>query len=174
MSGRDVVVATRRGRRGRGRRIVLALIAGFALLVPAAATAQVGTGIHLARANDVLGGATGIGGRVTVGVPLVPLGAALSGDLFFPDCEDDSDCAYRAASLDVHFRMMPASPLTPVLLGGYSVRWVDAGAGSTAQRSGVGLGVGLELGLALGAYAEARYEFVDPEDQLVLRVGVLF
>jgi hypothetical protein len=38
----------------------------------------------------------------------------------------------------------------------------------------VGLGVGLELGLALGAYAEARYEFVDPEDQLVLRVGVLF
>jgi hypothetical protein len=70
--------------------------------------------------------------------------------------------------------MMPASPLTPVLLGGYSVRWVDAGAGSTAQRSGVGLGVGLELGLALGAYAEARYEFVDPEDQLVLRVGVLF
>jgi hypothetical protein len=153
--------------------VFLALLAG-AFLLPGDAVAQVGTGIHVARAGDVLGGANGIGGRVAVGLPVVPLGAALSGDLFFPDCGDDVDCAYRAASLDVHFRMMPASPLTPVLLGGYAVRWVDDGTGSTAQRSGVGVGVGLELGLALGAYAEARYEFVDPEDQLVLRVGVLF
>jgi hypothetical protein len=43
------------------------------------------------------------------------------------------------------------------------------------SHTGFGLGAGVNLGtLVLGAYAEARYEFVDPNDQLVFRIGIRF
>jgi hypothetical protein len=140
-----------------------------------AAKAQVRPGIHLAQAADVFGGALGAGASLELGFPLLPVAVFVAGEYFFPDCVTADGCGYLGGSADLHVKF-PFPVLTPYATGGIVYRRYDAGAGADAvANTGFGVGAGVNLGtLVLGAYAEARYEFVDPDNQLVFRVGIRF
>lgn len=151
---------------------VAALEAAFA---PTCVSGQLEFGLHGARAVDVFGGANGIGASVEVGFPMAPVSVLAAGDYFFPDCGSADGCSFRGASADLHFGL-PFPVVQPYAAAGLAVRQSDAGGSSErVTHKGVGLGVGVNLGaVAIGAYAEARYEFVDPDDQFVLRLGIRF
>ncbi|HKJ01920.1 MAG TPA: hypothetical protein VJ997_05675 [Longimicrobiales bacterium] len=155
--------------------LVPALVATALLGFAPAAKAQLRPGVHLAQAADVFGGSLGAGASLQVSFPLFPMDVFVAGEYFFPDCGTADGCGYLGGSADLHFRL-PVPVLTPYATGGIVYRRFDAGDGSDAvANTGFGLGAGVNLGtLVLGAYAEARYEFVDPDDQLVFRVGIRF
>ena len=139
------------------------------------AGAQLRPGVHVARAADSFGGSNGAGASVEIGFPLVPVDVFVAGEYFFPDCGSIDGCGLLGGSADLHFTL-PFPVLTPYATAGLVYRRLDAGDGAEAvSHRGFGLGAGVNLGtIVLGAYAEARYEFVDPDDQLVLRVGLRF
>lgn len=158
------------------RRILSAVLLAGAMAYPASdAHAQLNPGIHVARAMDAFGGSNGIGGSLELSFPLFPIDVFVAGEYFFPDCGSVDDCAFMGGSADLHFGL-PIPVLTPYATAGLAYRRFDAGGGVDAvTHTGFGAGVGVNLGtLVLGAYAEARYEFVDPDDQVVLRVGIRF
>jgi hypothetical protein len=152
---------------------------GIALLAVLATTdaaqAQLRPGIHVARATargaDVGGTTNGVGGSLELGLPLAPVDLFVAGDYFFPDCT--GDCSLWGGSADLHFKM-PVPVLTPY--GAVGLVWRRSSFGDVTQDAqGFALGAGVDLGtIALGAYFDARYEFVDPDDQMVLRLGIRF
>lgn len=152
-----------------------AVLAGVLSVGAQPLEAQLRPGIHAARAADVFGGANGLGASVEVSFPLLPVDLFVAGDYFFPDCGSQSGCSYMGGSADVHFTL-PFPVLTPYATGGLVYRRYDGGDSVDAvTNTGFGAGVGVNLGtLVLGAYAEARYEWVDPDNQLVLRIGIRF
>ncbi|GMV05140.1 MAG: hypothetical protein AMXMBFR53_14190 [Gemmatimonadota bacterium] len=152
----------------------LAVLLAVGVSAPAA-HAQLNPGIHVARAGDAFGGANGIGGSLELNFPLFPLDLFVAGEYFFPDCGSVDDCGYLGGSADLHLGL-PIPVLTPYATGGLVYRRYEAGGGVAAlEDTGFGAGVGVNLGtLVLGAYAEVRYEFVDPDDQLVFRLGLRF
>lgn len=158
------------------RRILSTLVGLVAVAVSAPDVhAQINPGIHVARAADAFGGANGIGGSLELGFPLFPIDLFVAGEYFFPDCGPTDDCGYLGGSADLHLGL-PIPILTPYATGGLVYRRYEAGGGAAAvANTGFGAGVGVNLGtLVFGAYAEARYEFVDPDDQLLFRVGLRF
>ncbi len=139
------------------------------------ASAQLNPGIHVARASDAFGGVNGVGGSVELSFPLFPIDLFVAGDYFFPDCGSADECSFLGGSADLHLSL-PVPVLTPYVTGGLVYRRTDLGqgAGATAE-TGLGGGVGAHLGtLVVGAYAEVRYEVVDPDDQVVFRIGIRF
>lgn len=159
------------------RRLLPIGLAVLAVLSSSAeARAQLKPGIHVARAtsrSSGVGGTTnGVGASAELSFPLAPVDVFVAGDYFFPDC-GTGDCALWGGSADLHFKMqLPV--LTPY--GAVGLVWRRYTVGDvSAEATGFGVGAGVNLGtVALGAYAEARYEFVDPDDQLVFRVGIRF
>lgn len=154
-----------------------AVLAATALLAFAPpASCQLNPGVHVARAHDFAGGANGVGGSLELSFPLVPIDLFVAGDYFFPDC-GGRDCGLWGGSADVHFTL-PFPILTPYGTAGLVYRKstvTDLDVVSTGASTGFGLGAGVNLGtLVLGAYLEARYEFVNPDDQFVIRLGVRF
>jgi hypothetical protein len=139
------------------------------------ARAQLNPGIHVARATDAFGGTNGIGGSVELSFPVFPIDLFVAGEYFFPDCGTVDDCSFMGGSADLHLGL-PLPVLTPYATGGLVYRRTDAGGGTGAvAQTGWGAGVGVNLGaLVLGAYAEARYEVVDPDNQIVFRLGLRF
>jgi len=156
------------------RRALCIALATVALGVGAPeASAQLNPGIHVARATDAFGGTNGIGGSVELSFPLFPIDLFVAGEYFFPDCGTADDCSFMGGSADLHLSL-PIPVLTPYATGGLVYRRTDVGTGASAQ-TGFGGGVGVHLGaLVIGAYAEVRYEVVDPDNQLVVRVGIRF
>jgi len=155
-----------------------ALVTGLlaaAVASPSSLNGQLDFGIHGARASDSFGGTNGLGASLGLGIPALPIDVFLAGDYFFPDCGAADGCSLRGASLDLHFKV----PFPVVQLygaGGLVVRRTEAGDGAErVTHRGFGAGVGLDLGaIVIGAYAEGRYEFVDPNDQFVFRLGIRF
>lgn len=158
-------------------RRALSLALASAALAAAApqAQAQLNPGLHVARATDSFGGTNGVGGSVELSFPVFPIDIFLAGEWFFPDCGTVDDCSFMGGSADLHLGL-PVPVLTPYATGGLVYRRTDVGGGVGAvAKTGYGGGVGVHLGaLVLGAYAEVRYEVVDPEDQVVLRLGLRF
>jgi len=156
------------------RRALCIALATVALGVEApAASAQLNPGIHVARAADAFGGTNGIGGSVELSFPLFPIDLFVAGEYFFPDCGTVDDCSFMGGSADLHLGL-PIPVLTPYATGGLVYRRTDVGTGASAE-TGFGGGVGVHLGaMVIGAYAEVRYEVVDPDDQLVFRLGIRF
>lgn len=154
--------------------VALALVAALAL-VPTTTRAQISPGIHAARAADVFGGANGLGASLELGIPLLPIDAFVAGEYFFPDCGSGSGCSFAGGSADLHFEL-PFPVLSPYATAGLVYRRYDEGDSAKPEtHSGFGAGAGVNLGgVVLGAYAEARYEFVDPDNQLVFRIGIRF
>ncbi len=139
------------------------------------ARAQLNPGIHVARATDSFGGTNGVGASVELSFPVFPIDLFVAGEYFFPDCGTVDDCAFMGGSADLHLGL-PIPVVTPYVTGGLVYRRTDVGGGVGAvAKTGYGGGVGLNLGaLVLGAYAEVRYEVVDPDDQVVVRLGLRF
>lgn len=151
---------------------VLAALAVVGFTAPGA-SAQLNPGIHVARAFDVFGGANGVGGSLELSFPLFPIDVFVAGEYFFPDCGSVADCSFMGGSADLHFAL-PVPMLTPYGTAGLVYRRTDVGLGAVAD-TGFGAGVGVNLGaLVLGGYAEARYEMVGDDDQVVVRVGLRF
>ncbi len=151
------------------------LLMTAAMATPSALSGQLKFGIHGARAMDIRGGANGLGASLELGFPVFPVDVFAAGDYFFPDCGADDGCSFRGGSLDLHFGL-PVPVVQPYGAAGLVVRQVDQGdAMGRVTHRGFGLGIGVNLGaVVIGGYAEARYEFVDPDDQFVLRVGIRF
>lgn len=150
-------------------------------LVPAALAvgsvdvqAQLNPGLHVARASDVFGGTMGVGASVQLSFPLMPIDIFVAGEYFFPDCGTASECSFMGGSADLHLTL-PIPVFTPYGTAGLVYRRTDLVGAGASTATGFGLGVGVNLGvLGKGAFAEARYEMVDPDDQIVLRVGLRF
>jgi len=158
------------------RRALCIALATVALGVEAPeASAQLNPGIHVARASDAFGGVNGVGGSVELNFPLFPIDLFVAGEYFFPDCGTADGCSFMGGSADLHLGL-PFPVLTPYATGGLVYRRTDAGGGAGANaETGFGGGVGVNLGaLVIGAYAEVRYEVVDPDNQVVFRVGIRF
>lgn len=158
------------------KRILLALGLVPAVLAVGAVDvqAQLNPGLHVARASDVFGGTTGVGASVQLSFPLMPIDIFVAGEYFFPDCGAASDCSFMGGSADLHLTL-PVPVLTPYGSAGLVYRRTDLVGAGAATATGFGLGAGVNLGaLVLGGYAEARYEFVDPDNQFVFRVGIRF
>lgn len=155
-------------------RVTLGMLAAILLALPAPAAAQIGLGAHYARLADAFGGTTGAGVRVTAGVPLFPISAAINGEYFFPGCPD-RDCVLRGATADLNLSL-PFPGVEPWVGVGWSVRQIDLdnGDGSRTER-GLNFGAGAHAQLLpLRPYLELRYEMTDaPEEQLLLRVGLM-
>ena len=147
----------------------------LAMATPSALSGQLKFGIHGARAVDIQGGANGLGASLEFGFPVFPVDVFAAGDYFFPDCGDDDGCSFRGGSLDLHFGL-PFPAVQPYGSAGLVVRQADqGGAEGRVTHRGFGVGVGVNLGaVVIGGYAEARYEFVDPDDQFVLRLRIRF
>ena len=158
------------------RRVACVALALTAFLAVAQeAQAQLNPGIHVARATDSFGGANGVGGSMELSFPVFPIDVFVAGEYFFPDCGNVADCSFMGGSADLHLSL-PIPVLTPYATGGLVYRRTDVGDGAGAvAKTGYGGGVGVHLGaLVLGAYAEVRYEVVDPDDQIVIRLGLRF
>jgi hypothetical protein len=158
----------------RGLIAVFSVTAMLAAFAPAA-QGQLNPGFHAAYATDVYGGTYGIGASLELDIPLFPIDVFLAGETFFPDCGTADGCSYRGASADLHFTM-PLPVLQPYALAGLAYRRTDPGSdGAVRSDKGIGVGAGLNIGaLVVGGYVEIRYEFVDPDDQWVARIGIRF
>lgn len=161
------------------------LLAAAVLALPGRARAQdgvLGFGVHVTRANDLLDGATGVGGQIAVRLPALPVTFRGAVDRFFPDCPEDEqgveidDCGAWGFSVDANVPL-PMPVLRPYASGGLVRRAIDLGdpLGDSSE-TGLALGAGLELNLlGLGAFGEGRYEIFDEAgDGWVFRVGVVF
>lgn len=158
------------------RRTCMVSIALAALFgVAPQADAQLTPGIHVVRAADAFGGSNGIGVSAELSAPLFPVSVFVAGDYFFPDCGTVDGCSYSGGSADLHFSL-PGLIAKPYASAGVVYRRTVAGSGMDAvSNTGFGVGAGVSLGtLVLGAYGEVRYEFVDPDDQVVIRLGLRF
>lgn len=136
------------------------------------AEAQLSVGLHVARAQDVFEGANGLGVGAEAGVPLFPVSVRAAADYFFPDCGSAEGCSFLGGSLNVNVAL-PIAVLRPYVTGGLVYRRFEADDASDPESdTGLGAGVGLDLDPVLfKLYVEARYEWVDPDDQWVLRLG---
>jgi hypothetical protein len=160
------------------RRIVRALtpLLSVALLcmAPSHADAQLSWGLQAAHANDVFGGSNGLGAVVGVGVPLFPVNGRVGGEYFFPDCGSADGCSFMGWSAAVNVAI-PFPVVRPYATGALVQRRFDPGNGADATTdTGFAGGIGLEINpLLMTIFAEVRYEWVDPDNQFVLRVGFL-
>jgi hypothetical protein len=151
--------------------IVAILFAGTLASTPAGAQAQVVTGVHAVQATETLGGSIGLGVRAGINPPVFPVDIIASGEYLFPDCGDD-ECSLWGGSIDANFAL-PFPILTPYVSGGMAYRSFQL-SGADPEDSAIGptVGVGVRFSMAFG---EVRYEFADaPEQQVILRVGLLF
>jgi opacity protein-like surface antigen len=148
------------------------LLTTLALPGASPAAAQIGIGGHYVQAGDAFDGTSGVGARLTAGLPLFPVSVALNGEYFFPDC-GDADCSLYGATLDLNYAL-PLPLLQPWVGVGWSVRRVEVDDASHTER-GFNVGVGAQLRLAaFRPFVDVRYELADaPEKQYLLRVGVM-
>jgi hypothetical protein len=160
------------GSRGRAGRLAAWTVA-LALVGAPSASAQLLYGGHLAHATDAFGGTTGVGARVGLGLPALPIQLLAGVEYYFPGCS--GACGFQGLSVDGNVSL-PFPFLAPYATGGWVLRRYDPPDEVEAETfSGVHLGVGIGAGIA-GArvFGEARYEFVEaPERQLVLRAGFI-
>ena len=166
------------------RSTALPLLAAVALLsAPDAAEAQLAFGVHAPMATSIGGGddlqdaAFGIGGRIGLQPPVLPVSFWGTVDYFFPGGEDTS---YQNFALDGNF-ILPIPLLSPYVTGGYTARRFDDGSGSDTHH-GWTAGVGVNFSFIVNAYLEARREFiggdddavVGDDDQWLVRLGLTF
>lgn len=140
------------------------------------AEGQLRGGVHAFHAGEAFDGATGVGIRGGVQLPVVPLDLLMSGEYLLPACPiASSGCGLRGVTADVNLRMtLPV--IRPYVSGGVAHRqYLPGGDGEAVTSTGPSAGVGFDVRLGqLGAFAEARYEFVEaPRSQGILRIGLL-
>lgn len=169
------------------RRLLLTLTAAAASLVlsqPASAQLPIKYGIQGALQTSVadatgLDGSFGLGARVALQPPLLPIGVVGQGVYYFPDCDD---CSYLTYSLAAQLRL-PLPMVSPYAIGGWQFRRSSAGDASNTE-SGPMVGIGVQLNLGVSLFLEGTMEFNDlpeglPEgtdfdnDPIVIKGGIL-
>ena len=146
-------------------------------ILPAETSGQLRVGSYLVHAANSFGGASGVGLRAGVAVPVLPLDIMASWARFSPKCPPgESDCELTGLTLEANFRI-PVPVIHPYVSGGIAYRRLGpVQPGEEADALGPGVGAGVDVGLArFHLFGEARYEWVDaPEKQLLWRLGILF
>ena len=172
------------------RRSFLTLATAFALVALAApADAQFSFGAQGAVITGVddlstilpgapdLNNTYGLGARVVVQPPALPIGFVGQGIYYFPDADDYS---YSTYSLAARFRL--SIPLiSPYGLGGWQWRRTSTG-GTSNTESGAMIGVGVELNLGVSLFLEGTYEFTEElsgnpdfvNAPIVIKAGIMF
>ena len=163
--------------------LALALILAGAL-APKAAEAQLAFGAHVAHATEFEDGVFGLGAKVGIDPPLLPLAFYAGVDYFFPDCEGLDGCGYQTFNLDANWTLLPMPVVDVYLSGGLTVRRVSVegtvlgfAVDESTTATGFSAGAGVAFNFILGAFVEARQEFFGDEDggnQTVIRLGLLF
>ena len=151
------------------RRLLLtsaAVIAAAALTPPAHAQLRFGvqgavqTAVDDLRNIDTdnpdLSGTFGLGGRLALQPPLLPVGLVGQGVYYFVDCP--SDCSYLTYSLAAQLRL-PAPLVSPYAIAGW--QWRRSANGTTDTESGAMLGIGAQLNVAVAVFLEVTFEFHD-------------
>ena len=172
--------------------LAVALVLGV-ILTPKQAEAQglpISFGVHVAsalNAEDVAGNdsksAFGLGARVGIDPPLLPVAFFLNGDYFFVDC-GDIDCGYQNVGLDVNFNFLPLPIFNLYATGGLLVRRASASGeilgvafDESGTATGFSLGAGVSFNFIASAYLEVRNEFFGDDDggnQILVRLGLGF
>lgn len=166
------------------RRLLLILtvaVASVAFARPASAQLPLKYGVQAALQTGLdqasaLDGTFGLGARVALQPPVLPVGLVGQGVYYFPDC---TDCGYLTYSLAAQLRL-PLPMLSPYALGGWQFRR-SSGGGSSNTESGAMLGAGVQLNLGVSLFLEGTYEFNDEvpgfpdfdNDPIVIKGGIL-
>ena len=170
----------------RIRTFALALAVAFGLAaVPQAAEAQFSWGVHVANATELeVGGESGnfgLGAKLGINPPLLPLSFYASGDYFFVDC-GDADCGYQNFGVDANWNFLPLPMFDVYATGGVVFRRLslDGDFGGipldeSEIYTGFQIGAGASFNFVASAYLEGRYEIFSDEDggnQVVIRLGI--
>ena len=172
------------------RRLLLTLsmaMAGIALAHPVDAQIKFGaqaallTGLEdlegTTLENFDLNGTLGLGARVALQPPLLPVGAVAQGVYYFPEGEDFS---YMTYSLAAQLRL-PTPMVSPYAIAGWQWRRSEAG-GVSETENGAMLGAGVQLNLGVALFLEGSFEFNDEiegatdfdNNPFVIKGGVMF
>lgn len=170
------------------RRLVLILTvaaASVALVRPASAQIPLKYGVQAATQTSIdkasnlgaLDDSFGLGARVALQPPLLPVGLVGQGVYYFPDCS--VDCSYLTYSIAAQLRL-PLPMVSPYAIGGWQFRRISSsGDSDTTDGPMVGLGVQLDLGVSL--FLEGSMEFNEvpqgapdlDNDPIVIKGGIL-
>ncbi|MGD2044927.1 MAG: hypothetical protein PVF90_05610 [Gemmatimonadota bacterium] len=150
------------------RRLLLILtvaVASVAFARPASAQLPLKYGVQGATQTSLdatsLDGSFGLGARVALQPPLLPVGLVGQGVYYFPDC---SDCSYLTYSLAAQLRL-PLPMISPYAIGGWQFRRTGGG-GSSNTENGPMIGIGAQLDLGVSLFLEGSMEFNDAPDGL--------
>ena len=166
------------------RRLLLTLtvaVASVALAQPASAQLPLKFGIQGAMQTALddateLNGTFGVGARVALQPPVLPVGLVAQGVYYFPDLDDYSYITYSAAAQ----LRIPLPMLSPYAIGGWQFRRQSLG-GVSDTSDGPMIGVGVQLNLGLSLFLEGTMEFNDlpdgvpdfDNDPIVIKGGIL-
>lgn len=169
------------------RRLLLTItvaVASVALAQPASAQlplkygvqAAVQTGLDEVAGGPDLNGSFGLGARVALQPPLLPVGVVGQGVYYFPDC-GGADCSYFTYSLAAQLRL-PLPMVSPYAIGGWQWRRSSV-AGDATTDNGAMVGAGVQLNLGVSLFLEGMFEFndeVSPDvdnNPFVIKGGIL-
>ena len=162
------------------RRLLLTLsVAVACVAVAQPAEAQLKYGLQgalitaLEEASD-LNGTFGIGPRVALQPPLLPIGVVGQGVYYFPE----GDGSYMTYSLAAQLRL-PLPVFNPYAIGGW--QWRRSSNGTSETVNGAMIGVGVQLNLAVSVFLEGSFEFNDEvtgfpdldNNPIVIKGGIL-
>ena len=171
------------------RRYLLTIVSLLALGViarPADAQLSLGAQAAMLTALDdfsdeiALSGTFGLGGRVALTLPVLPIGAYGSGTYYFPSC-GDIDCSYWSFSLGAKAGL-PLVVVNPYITGGWQWRKLELDALDTDTENGAFVGLGVDFNLGVQLFLEGVWEFNDDiedapgvdTDPIVIKAGIMF
>lgn len=151
------------------RRLLLILtmaVASVALARPASAQLPIKYGVQAAYMTGLedlsasvpagvsdLNGTFGLGARVALQPPVLPVGLVGQGVYYFPE----GDGSYMTYSLAAQLRL-PLPMVSPYAIAGWQFRR-SSGGGSSNTESGAMVGAGIQLNLGLSLFLEGTLEF---------------
>ena len=166
------------------RRLILVLsvaVACVAVAQPVDAQLKYGLQGALMTALDEvatgpdLNGTVGVGPRVALQPPLLPIGVVGQGVYYFPE----GDVSYMTYSLAAQLRL-PLPVVNPYAIGGW--QWRRSSVNDVSETvNGAMIGVGVQLNLAVAVFLEGSFEFNDEvtgfpdfdNNPIVIKGGVL-
>jgi hypothetical protein len=170
------------------RRLLLTLtvaVASVALARPAEAQLPVKYGVqaaYLTGLSDIAAGVPnpadgtfGLGARVALQPPVLPVGLVGQGVYYFPE----GDGTYITYSLAAQLRL-PLPMISPYAIGGWQWRRTGADGVDAVTENGAMVGVGVQLNLGLALFLEGTVEFndapsptIDADNAIVIKGGIL-
>ncbi len=137
----------------------------FARLATPAEAQVFSVGARVSQNTDVEDGTLGVGAQAVVSLPVVGLGFSISGDLFFPDCDD---CAFRDLGINLRWGF-PVPALDPYIGAGLTVQRFDGGSGAEED-----LGLNLLAGMGFSRiFAEVKLQIMQDFDRQIVVTGGL-